>query len=202
MLRHRVVRLLRAPVQVCLRCIADPERFLSASQYTYAVKRVGGDEYEVVFRWRKWGITRFYRVRIRVRRDDGRVVYESTGESEYPFRMEFHVGEEGGLTRVVVEAEMRAGLMADLLGRRDYASFVEELVDRGLARLAMKLAEEAGAAATRGRASCTDCLLYDSANSRCVLLGARVEDPSKPPCRGKDYVPADLLARAQGGGGA
>ena len=199
-LRHAVSRLVRAPPGACLECAADPESFLGASRYTYVVKRLAPGLYEVVFRWRKLGVTRYYRVRLRVRREDGRVVYESTPDSDYPFRLEITLEEAGGATRVRASAEMRAGLMADLLGRRDYASFVEELVDRGLAALARRLASQAPAEARRGRPECTTCLLYEQELRRCLVLGARVEDPSRPPCQGRDYIPAWIAEAGRKGG--
>ena len=65
MLKYTTVKKVNAPLVYCIRCIRDPQQFLSHSKYTYTVKKVDS-EYEVVFRWVKWGMERFYKVRITV----------------------------------------------------------------------------------------------------------------------------------------
>ncbi len=103
-----------------------------------------------------------------------------------------------------IESEMRAGLMADLLGRKDYASFIEELVDEGLASLAQSLAKSLGVskgASGLARVSCKNCLLYDSITGRCVVLGIEVSDPLFPSCKGEDFIDVGLVKKRISGGG-
>ena len=147
-------------------------------------------------------MTRYYPVRIRVFEKDlgervKRVVYEPAEDSPYWFRMEFVLREKnGGGVEVEASAFMKAGLMADFLGKRDYARFVEELLDRGirsfLEERARRIRESRRAAvavlASRGEASCTTCSLFDDERSFCYFLEKRVDDPSKPPCGGRAYV--------------
>lgn len=95
--------------------------------------------------------------------------------------------------------------MADLLGRKDYASFIEELVDNGLASLARSLAESLGVSKGSGEAvgvSCRNCLLYDSITGRCVVLGVKVVDPLSPPCKGEDFIDVGFVKKRISGEGS
>lgn len=194
------------PPEDCLECLANLEGFMSKSRYTYALRRVGEDVYEVVFRWRKLGIEKFYRVTLAVARSGSTVEYRSTPDSPYHFRMTFKVepAPGGGASRVVVEAEMRAGLMASLMGRGDFREFVEELVDRGIANLArlhlaakareaLQPSDGAGGSAAPGaapveRPSCLDCVLYDPERRYCYMLRRTIENPGEPPCGGTYFI--------------
>jgi carbon monoxide dehydrogenase subunit G len=181
----------------------DLEKFIKASHYTFAVNKVGGGIYEVVFKWRKFGITRYYKVKMRiVKAGETSVVYESTEDSDYYMKFSFKLEPVDGETRVEISSEMKAGLMADLLGRKDYASFIEELVDKGLASLAQSLAQSLGVskgAIGSAGVSCRNCLLYDSITGRCVFLGVEVRDHLSPPCKGEDFIDAGLVKKKMGG---
>ena len=184
-LRHVVEMEVGAAFDECLERLLRPDKFLAGSRYTYSVSRMDG-VYEVVFRWVKWGMTRLYRVRIRVVQKGPVVKYVSLPGSDHDFYMEFHLRPSGnGRTRVRVEARMRAGLMADLLGRGDYARFVEELLSRGLGgEPSLAAGEVRGSAEPR----CEDCLLYEPSNRYCYYLRSPVPEPEEPPCNGKGFV--------------
>ena len=196
MLRHRARRVVRSDAVECAMCLLDPARFFRASRYTHSVAREETGVYQVIFKWRKWGMTRYFPVRIRVEQhEEGegrtRVVYEPTGDSPYFFRMVFDIRRRNGGAEVEAEAEMKAGLMADLLGRKDYASFVEELLDRGIKAFLEERAKREKAREeekTRTKPTCTTCALYDEERGYCYFLERRVEDPEKPPCKGQAYV--------------
>ncbi len=197
MLRYTTVKKVNAPLVYCIRCIRDPQQFLSHSKYTYTVKKVDS-EYEVVFRWVKWGMERFYKVKITVDIEGGRIVYRSTSNSPHYFRLELDMEEaEEDATRITVRSEMKAGIMADLLGRKDYADFIEELVEKGIAGVARKMAE-AIEEATTPTPTCTDCLIYDSERSYCYAIRGGVDDPRRPPCQGKFYLSRKLILGAEG----
>ncbi len=133
MLEHKSVKAINAPIDYCLRCASNPEEFFKHSKYTYTVKKIGDNLYEVVFRWVKWSIERFYKVRIRVERTEDRVLYKSTRDSPYYFTLEFTFKSlPGESTEITVYSSMKAGFMADLLGRKDYREFIEELVEKGI----------------------------------------------------------------------
>ncbi len=194
MLKHTTRKLVNAPIIYCLRCVRDPGNFLSHSKYTYTVKRIRDNVYEVVFRWVKWGMERFYRVIIEVKEEGDTVVYTSTRDSPYHFRLSFKLADAGEeRTSVVVESEMKAGIMADLLGKKDYREFIEELVDKGIVGAARKIAESVEPLPGEAEPSCTDCLLYDSHKAYCYALREDVRDPRRPPCRGKYFLSRRLI---------
>lgn len=109
MLRHTTTRLIRAPISVCIDCILDLEKFIKASHYTYAVNKVDKDTYMVMFKWRKFGITRYYKVKMKVKRvGENVVVYESSKDSDYYMRFSFKLNPVGGETQVEIQSEMKA----------------------------------------------------------------------------------------------
>lgn len=194
MLHHTYKARVSAPIEACLRCAANPEVFLGKSRYTYSLKRVGNDEYEVVFKWRKLGMTRFYPVRFRVYRQDNRIVYEATHDSPYRFSIIIELVGVDNETEVTVRAEMDAGILASLLGRGDFSSFIEELVDSGIAGMAKDIVRESEIR-SRPRASCTSCFLYDPSRGYCYVLRAGVRDPESPPCRGEYFIDKSMYSR-------
>ncbi len=194
MLQHTYKARINAPLEACIRCAANPDVFLGKSMYTYSLKRLSNDEYEVVFRWRKLGMTRFYPVRLRVYRQDNRIVYESTQDSPYRFNITIELAGVDDATEVTVKAQMDAGILASLLGRGDFSSFIEELVDSGIAGMAKALAREAEDR-SRPRASCTSCFLYDPSRGYCYVLRTRVRDPESPPCRGEYFIDKSMYSR-------
>lgn len=202
MLRYTTVKRVNAPMVYCMRCIKDPESFLSHSKYTYTVKRVGDDVYEVVFRWVKWGMERFYKVKVKAEAVGDKVVYRSTPDSPHYFLLELGLEEAGDdATRIKVNAEMKAGLMADLLGRRDYASFIEELVEKGIAGVARKMAsslEKSEVRVAEPTPTCINCLIYDSDRRYCYAIRGSVDDPNRPPCEGRFYLSRRLILGAGG----
>ena len=190
MLRHTYRARVNAPPDACIRCALDPEAFLSGSRYTYSVKRLDDERYEVVFRWRKLGVDRFYPVRLRVERRGGRIVYEPTPDSPHNLRIEISVERDNGGALVTVEASMDAGLLARIMGRGDISAFVEDLVDKGIAGMAERAAAKRGAPG--GGAHCERCLLYDPGRGYCYALRQEVGDPGDPPCRGRFFIDKSL----------
>ncbi len=196
MLHTHVVRRIRAPFTECLKCVLDPKLVIGSSPYTYSIKEIGENTYEVVFKWRKLGVTRYYPVRIKIVHGKDTVVYESTEDSEYWFRMVFKLKDGGSETILEVDASMKAGFAAELLGRRDYAKFVEQLVDRGIGAFLEKLSKETTSmkreAGKAENMSCKTCSLFDEERSFCYYLQKIIKDPENPECGGKAYM--SLLA--------
>ncbi len=187
MFHHMVERKLNVNAEDCRRCLLSPERFLSKSKYTYFARR-RNNTYEVIFRWRKLGITRYYRVIFRLIEGEDTVGYESTPDSDYQFNMRFKLKAlKEGRTRITVEASMKAGFLADLLGRKDYAAFIEDLVDKGIGSMLETLAGKKTEGGEAG-ISCRTCLLYGSLNNYCYMLKQQVDDPDRPLCGGKYYI--------------
>ena len=191
-LRHETVKTVRAPLDECMQCILRVDRLLGVSKHTEKVERVSPGVYHVRFVWKKFGITKHFDVVFRSRREGSKVVYESIEGSKYPMRMEFELRRRpDGLVEIRVLAEMRAGLMAEVFGRKDFARFVEELVDSGIVRLLQ--ARAAGGAQKEGKrvaeARCDKCLLYDPVKNYCYYLRKPVFATAKPPCGGEAFIP-------------
>ena len=190
-MKYRTRKTVRADVTACTECLLKADRFLGGSTYVEEVRPVAEGVYHVRFRWRKLGMTRRYDVVFRVRASGDTVVYESVEGSKYPMRFEFRLNRRGRETVVDVEASMDAGLMADLLGKKDFSRFVEELVERGFVALMRSYSEakrEGGAVAVSP--SCDKCLLYDPDRGYCYYLRRNVKPGEPPPCGGKAFIPA------------
>ena len=139
MLRHEFSIELDIDFGVCFPCLCSPTSFFSASPYTYRIKRLDekGTSYEIIFKWRKLGITRYFPVKLQVTREPGkdriRIIYKSLPDSKYEFYLELLVERLGpGRVRIHGKTYMKAGLMADLLGRKEYRLFIENLVRDGV----------------------------------------------------------------------
>ncbi|MCE4628170.1 MAG: hypothetical protein F7C34_03365 [Desulfurococcales archaeon] len=189
MLKYRTRKTVRTDLSACVECLLNADRFLGRSSYVDSIKPVAEGVYHVRFRWRKWGMTRYYDVVFRVRREGDKIVYESVEGSKYPMRLEFTLEKKNDNTVVSVEASMEAGLMADLLGRKDYAKFIEELVETGFVAMAQRYSERVGAREAPAKPSCAQCLLYDPDRKYCYYLRRSVSG-EKPPCEGKAFIPA------------
>lgn len=199
MLKHEVEVMVNMPLTYCLKCVANPAEFLGKSKYTYTAKELGEGKYEIVFRWVKWGMEKFYKVILEVRRYDNTIVYVSAPESPYEFYMKFELEEtEDEKTRVRVEARMKAGFMADLLGKKDYRGFVEELVEKGILGITRQFAQalEVEEGAVIEGISCTGCILYDPSRKYCFALRKGVKDTERPICGGKFYISREKLLEA------
>ncbi len=200
MLKHATTKTINLPAGECAKCLLDPEGVLGASKYTYTVKRLDKDKYEVVFKWVKMGMTRFYKVRFTVKQEDNEITYQSTGDSDHWMNMQFTIEPAGDATRVKVTALMKAGLLASLLGKRDYAEFIEELVEAGIRRSLSKISDRAKKQATPGAqplvgnrgVSCNDCLLYDPDRGYCYKMARKVEEGE---CKGRYYISKTIISR-------
>ena len=80
--------------------------------------------------------------------------------------------------------------MADLLGRRDYARFVEELIDSGITTVLSEVASSATKPSREvpGNIECVTCLLYEHSKHYCYYIREVVKDVTKPPCKGRAYL--------------
>ncbi len=190
-LHYKTSKTVKSLKETCLKCIADPTGLLSASKYTKEVKKLGNDMYLVVFEWRKFGMKKRFEVVIKVERDRDTIEYKSVEGSKYPFDMKFTLKpKDNDLLEITIDAEMRAGLMADLFGKKDYAEFIEELVDTGLVNLVSKMS--VGHVKGSEAANCTKCLLYDPIKKYCYYMRREVKDPAKPICGGKSFISEKL----------
>ncbi len=187
-LRHRTVKTVRALPEECIECVLRVDRLLSTSKHTHSVKRLGEDIYHVRFVWRKLGMTRYFDVVFKVIREGDRVVYRSIEGSKYPMIIEFKFKPRNDMLEIEVYSEMKAGLMADLLGRKDYAKFIDDLVESGILRL-LKESPRVRARETGEAIRCDRCILYDPVRGYCYYLRRPVINVVKPPCGGKEFIP-------------
>lgn len=186
MLRHSVTRKVRALPKEFVESLLHPDSFLSLSKYVESIVNVENDIYEVVFKWVKLGMTKRYWVKFRVVSEGNTVVYESLPDSENYMKMVFTVVKSPeGFTDLNVYAEMEAGTLAKLLGKKDFAGFVEELVDSGIKEHMRRMLEE-----SKAGVSCETCTFYEATRRYCYALEKNVDDPSSPPCGGKFFKPA------------
>jgi len=190
-LQHSTEHFVRVDLLRCLDCLLDPRVFLGSSEYTESVKEVREGVYEVVFKWRKFGITRKFRVVIRVvkrtLKNGVEVAYEPDSPYWFTLRVVLYPGHGGVFVKA--EALMKAGLMADLFGSKDYASFVERLVSKGLTSyLKHRISKFSGSIVRGGHGDCRDCVLYDEVRGYCYFLETTVSNPTKPPCGGEAHI--------------
>ena len=194
MLRHETTITVNIPVDYCKQCILNPSEFLAKSRHTYTIRKLGEGKYEVVFRWVKFKVERFFKVILEVRIRGDTIEYASTPESPYEFSIRIKLEDTGnGTTRIHVEARMKPGLLANLLGKKSYSEFIEELIEKGIVGMAKTLvAKQKPKGVETGvktsKASCQNCLLYDPSRKYCYALGREV-DGSGPECRGRFYLP-------------
>ncbi|MCE4610333.1 MAG: hypothetical protein F7C36_08155 [Desulfurococcales archaeon] len=186
-LHHRTSKTVKSLREKCLECIADPTGLLSTSKYTKEVKKLGEDLYLVVFEWKKFGMKKRFEVVFKVVKGKDTVEYKSVEGTKYPFDMKFLLKpKDKDLLEITIDAWMKAGLMADLFGKKDYAEFIEELVDTGLVNLLSRMS--AGYVKSGEIANCANCLLYDPVKKYCYYMRKQVEDPDKPVCDGKGFI--------------
>ena len=196
-LRYTTRKTVRAGLEECLKCLARADIFLKRSKYVESIESEAPGVYHVRFVWRKLGMTRRYDVVFRVRREGDKVIYESLEGSKYPMRLEFRLSKRDGETVLEASATMKAGLMADLLGRRDFAEFIDELVETGFVSLVKEMASRRRqkAESSEGPAvkkTCERCLLYDPVRKYCYYLRKNVSNPEKPPCGGAHFISAQV----------
>ena len=190
MLYAMTTRILNAPRELCIKCITNLTKFMEMSKHIHIAREYNG-EYEVVLKLPILGITRYYKVKLRVKKGKDRIEYTSTEDSSHYFRMRFGLGSpRPGRTRIVVYAEMKTNLLTSLIARRNFRRFIEELVDNNLRNLLNEIAS--GEQVVRPRdienIECTNCILYEHSSSICYYLRIKVENPKNPPCGGKAYV--------------
>jgi hypothetical protein len=136
MLHHEYTTEAREDFNSLAQCLSDPVKFMERSRYVYLAERLDSDKLRVVFKWRKLDMTRYYEVVLTVKPKLGpnRVGFllEPTPESKYDFFLSVEIEKLENRVLLKVRSWMYAGLMADILGRKDYREFVEELVEKGV----------------------------------------------------------------------
>ena len=187
-LKHKTIKTVRALPEQCIECILRVDRLLSTSKHTYSIKRVAENVYHVKFVWKKLGMTRYFDVVFKVEREGDKIRYRSIEGSKYPMIIEFSLKPKDDALEIEVYSEMKAGIMADLLGRKDYAKFIEDLVETGIAEL-LRESSRVKEREEREIARCDKCILYDPVRGYCYYLRRPITNAAKPPCGGRDFIP-------------
>jgi len=183
---------LNVDLEECLECLLDPCRFFGGSRYT-GETRCKGDDHEIVFVWRKFGMTKKYRVNLKVYRSDNEIIYlDRNGKMRCIISLK--PTEEG--VDITVKAEMEAGLMADLFGRGEFKTFIDNLVSRGIAALVRKRYEHMITAEKEAGASCARCIFFEREANTCLLTMKPVRDPDEPECHGEKFLDAERVKAA------
>ncbi len=164
------------------------------NKHTHMVAKVSEDTYDIVFKIKKLGVTKYIPVQFRASILEGidrtRVRYESTEKSPTEFSIEFNIEKKDeNHVRIDIDAKIQADVFTELFGRKDFKEFVEELMDHGISTYLKRVIDKnLGTRIDAEERTCKTCALFDDKRSYCYYLRQKVEDPSKPPCGGRRYI--------------
>ena len=130
MLRHATTRKVPLSLREVMDSLPTPAEIFSSAPYVEKVENLGDNVVEVVFKWVKMGVARRYVVRLRWRRAWGGMVYECLEPCKHRLIVKVLMKSSKENESVLyVRAEMNAGFMASLMGKKDFRDFVEKLAD-------------------------------------------------------------------------
>ncbi len=188
MLRHTLTRKLHILPSDLLEILRDPTKWLRTAytKYVEKIEELGDGKYEIVFKWKKLGITKTIRVRFKVVEKEGIIAYVSTRDSPTQASFTFTIIEdpEEDYITLRVDAEMDAGTLASVFGKGDFRKFIETLVDETIRKALIKTAK-----IKRIHEKCTTCVFYEAQRNWCYALNKPIRNPNHPPCSGKYYKP-------------
>lgn len=183
---HTSSRRVRVEAEEILPTLENPAKLLRLSKYVDSVRKAGEGLWEVVFKWRKFGMTKKYRVLFRVFRYGNTVVYESAEDSPNEAKIVFTVAKDpGGWSLINATAEFGIGGLASLLGKHDFRAFVDELLDSGIRAHFLEKTRTA-----HHSVDCRNCEFYEATRSWCYALD-QVVDHGQVPCGGAMFTPAE-----------
>jgi tetratricopeptide (TPR) repeat protein len=121
--------------------LKDPVFLFGKSKY---VKRVSitNNLVEIDFSWTKMHITKHFPLVLKIFSDENSILYQSVPASKFEFKFSIllqSLAEDK--TKIIVEAKMGAGLLADLMGVNDFRGFVKDIIDDAIDRY-LKVKEE------------------------------------------------------------
>lgn len=117
-----------------LKFLGDPVFLFGKSRF---VKRVTLDNnmVEIDFVWTKMHITKQFIVLAKIYIDRDSILYSSIPDSKYAFKLAVELESfDKNNTKISVESEMGAGLLADLMGEKDFKEFINNLIDDAIDR--------------------------------------------------------------------
>lgn len=183
---HSTDRRVRTRPEDLIETLMRPEVFLKKSKHVANIDKIEENVWTITLVWRKFGMKREYDIDFTVYRDGNTVVYESVEGSPHKAKLIFVVVRDPkGWSVLNATAEFDLGGFSALLGKGDFAKFVEEVVDAGIKahfeRLMRKMRKQA--------IDCRNCEFYEATRRYCYAVDRIVEDPTKPPCGGALYAP-------------
>lgn len=121
----------------------DVKKIFEKSIYVKAINSIDENSYEIIFSWKKFGITKDFPVIVEEFKDLDSYLVENLKNSRYNFKISissvknFKNNEIN--TKIVVNAEMGAGLLADMFGQNDFKSFIQESVISAIKTYAIEI---------------------------------------------------------------
>lgn len=110
----------------------DVKKIFEKSKYVKAINSRGENSYEIIFSWKKFGITKDFPVIVEKFNNSGSYLVKNLKNSKYEFKISissvknFKNNEIN--TKIVLIAEMGAGLLADMFGQNDFKLFIQDSV--------------------------------------------------------------------------
>ena len=204
---HSTERRVRTKPEELIETLLKPEVFLSKSKHVARVDKIEENVWTITLVWKKFGIKREYDVDFTVYRDGNTVVYESVEGSPHKAKLIFVVVRDPkGWSVLNATAEFDIGGLSAILGRGDFAKFMDEIVDAGVKAHFERIMKKAKKSAI----DCRNCEFYEATRKYCYAVDKYVNNPLNPPCGGTLYTPiggeeaepAEEKAGNAGSGGA
>jgi len=121
-----------------LKLLKDPAFLFRNTKYVKKVHEIN-DLVEIDFVWTKMHITKQFVVFLKIYKDENSILYSSAPDSRYEFKLAVTLQNlSKGNFKITVEAEMGAGLLADLMGEKDFKEFINNLIDDAIDRYIKK----------------------------------------------------------------
>ncbi|MGC9204609.1 MAG: hypothetical protein ACP5GE_06580, partial [Thermoplasmata archaeon] len=110
----------------------DVKKIFGESKYVKEINNLKDGIYEIIFSWKKFGITKEFPVKVQELKNEKNLLIENTQDSKFRFKLKISsidfMGEKTVNTRVMINAEMGAGILADLFGENDFKLFIHDSV--------------------------------------------------------------------------
>ena len=114
---------------VFIEILKDPNYLFGNSKFVKKIN-VSRDSVEIQFEWTKMHMTRRFKVIAKIFTSEYSILYTSKPESPYEFKLSIDLyKQDGENSKIYVEAEMGAGLLADLMGKKDFDEFILNLIN-------------------------------------------------------------------------
>jgi hypothetical protein len=115
-----------------LKLLKNPAFLFNNSKFVKKVSEIN-NLVEINFLWTKMHITKQFAVLMKIYKDENSILYSSVPDSRFEFKLAVTLQNlYRGNLKITVEAEMGAGLLADLMGEKDFKEFINNLIDNAI----------------------------------------------------------------------